>query len=94
MLDHTLAPSSWDPLLLRTNIQLLVYVDVLVDDFLGLDQVPTHRRRHVRSTIFHAFEKVFRTLDKMDPNQRKEILSLKKLDAGEFSWSTCQLLLG
>ena len=53
-----------------------------------------HRRRHVRRTLFHALDKVFRPLDRQDATQRKEVLSLKKLDAGDCSWSTCQTMLG
>ena len=83
-----------DPYLQRKNAPLLAYVDVFVDDFLGLAQGPRHRRRHVRRTLFHALDKVFRPLDGQDAKQRKEVLSLKKLDAGDCSWSTCQVLLG
>ena len=83
-----------DPYLRRPNNKLLAYVDVFVDDFLGLAQGPRHRRRHVRRTQFHALDKVFRPLYRQDANQRKEVLSLKKLDAGDYSWSTCQTMLG
>ena len=63
-------------------------------EFLGLAQGPRHRRRHVCRTLFHALDKVFRPLDSKDIGERKELLSLKKLDAGDCSWSTCKLLLG
>ena len=69
-------------------------MDVFVDNFLGLTQGPRHHRRHVRRTLFHALDKVFRPLDRQDAKQRKEALSLKKLDAGDCSWSTCQTMLG
>ena len=75
-----------DPYLRRPNTKLLAYVDVFVDNFLGLAQGPRQLRRHVRRTIFHALDKVFRPLDWQDANQRKEVLSLKKLDAGDCSW--------
>ena len=75
-----------DQYLRRPNDKLLAYVGVFVDDFLALAQGPRHRCRHVRRTIFHALDKVFRTLDWQDANQRKEVLSLKKLDAGDCSW--------
>ena len=52
-----------DPYLLRPNAKLLAYVDVFVDDFLGLAQGPRHRRHHVRRTLFHALDKLFRPLD-------------------------------
>ena len=91
-LDPTMFPLSRDPLLLHTNAQLLTYVEVFFDDLLGLVQGPTHWRHHLRRPLFHDLEKV--PLDNLEPTQRKEILSLKKLDAGDFSWSTCQILLG
>ena len=37
---------------------------------------------------------VFRPLDRQDTKQRKEVLLLKKLEAWDFSWSTCQTMLG
>ena len=83
-----------DPYLQRPNAKLLAYVDVFVEDFLGLAQGPRHRRRHVHRTLFHALDKVFRPLDQQDASQRKEVLSLKKLDVGDYSWSTCQTMLG
>ena len=92
-LYSTRVPLSRYPLLLRTNTQLFSYVDVFVDYFLGLAQGPTHRRHHVRRTLFHSLEKVLRPLDKLEPTQRKELPSLKKIDAGEYSWSTCKVLL-
>ena len=93
-LDHNLVPLYQDPLLLCNNAKILVYVDVFVDDLLGLAQGLTHRSSHVRRILFHALYKVFRPLGKLDLPQRKEVLSLKKLDAGDFSWSTYQVLLG
>ena len=83
-----------DPYLRRLKAKLLAYVDVFVNEFLGLLQGPRHRRRHVRRTLFHTLDKMFRPLDIQDTKQRKEVLSQKKLDAGDCSWSTCQTLLG
>ena len=89
-----LVPLFLDSLLLWNNAQLLAYVKVFVDDLLRLAQGPTNQRRHVRRTLFHALDKVFRPLEKMDPPHRKEVFLLKKLYAGDCSWSTCQVLLG
>ena len=69
-------------------------MDVFVEDFLGLAQGPRHCRRHIHHTLFHALEKVFHPLNIQYAKQRKEVLSLKKLYAGECSCSTCQILLG
>ena len=57
-LNKQLGALPRDPYLGRKNSQLLQYVDVFVDDFLGLAQGPRHRRRHVCRTLFHALEKV------------------------------------
>ena len=72
-----------NPYLQRPKANLLAYVDVFVDNFLGLAQGPRHRRRHVRRTIFHTLDQVFPPLDWKDTKQRKEVLSLKKLEAGD-----------
>ena len=79
-----------DPYLQRPKWKLLAYVDVFVDDFLVLAQGPWHCRcHHVCRTLFHLLDKVFRTLDQQETKQRKEVLSMKKLEAGDCSWSTC-----
>ena len=93
-LDPTLSPLFLDPLLLFTNTQLLAYVDVFVDDFLWLDQGLTHWFPHLCHNLFRALDKVFRLLYNLDPNHRKESLSLKNLDAYDFAWSTYQVILG
>ena len=67
--DH--ANLTRDPYLRWPNVKLLAYVDVFVDDFLGLAQGTRHRRHHVCRTLFHALDKVFRPLDWQDTNQRK-----------------------
>ena len=94
MLDPTLAPLSWYPLLLCTNAQLLEYMDVFVNNFIVLAQGLTHRRHHVRRTLFHALDEVFLPLENLDPTQRKEVLSINKIDTGYCAWSTFQFLLG
>ena len=81
------------PYLRRPKAKLLAYVDVFVDDFLGLAQGSRHCRWHVRRTLFHALDKVFWPLNRKDTKQRKEFLSKKKLEAGDFSWSTCHTIL-
>ena len=53
-----------NPYLQHPKAKLLAYEDVFVDNFLGLEQGPRHRRRHVHRTLFHALDKVFRPLDR------------------------------
>ena len=91
-LNKQLGALPRNPYLGRKNSQLLQYVDVFVNDFLGLAQGPRHRRRHVRRTLFHALDKVFRPLDSTDIGERKEVLSLKKLDTGDWLWYTYKSL--
>ena len=70
-----------NPYLRSPKARLLAYVDVFVDDFLGLAQGPRQRRHHVRRTLFRALNKVFWPFDRQDTKQCKEFLSLKKLEA-------------
>ena len=70
-LEKQLCALPRDPYHGRKNFQLIQYVDVFVDDFLGLAQGPRHRRRHVCRTFFHALDKVFRPLDSKDIGGRK-----------------------
>ena len=74
-----------DPYLRHPKVKLLAYVDVFIDGFLGLAQGPRNRRRHVRRTIFQPLDKGFRPLDWQDTKQRKEVLSMKKLEARDCS---------
>ena len=82
-----------DPYLRLPKAILLAYVDLFADEFLGMAQGTRHRHRHVCRTLFHALDKVFRPLDRQDTKQRKEVLLLKKLEAGECSWSKCHTML-
>ena len=93
-MDPTLTPFPRDLLLLLTSAQFLAYVDVFVDDFLGLDKGPNHQRRHVRCNLFHALYKIFIPLYKLYPAYRKDVLSLNNLGAGDCSWYTIQVLIG
>jgi hypothetical protein len=67
------------------------YVDVFVDDFVGLAQ---KHKQQVRRTLLEAVVKVFRPLYPTDLPTRREPVSVKKLLEGEGSWSTIKLVLG
>jgi hypothetical protein len=84
-------PTVRDPSLPTTNPPLQ-YVDIFVDDFISLGQRPFLRR--VRRTLLHAIDEVIRPLDRHDSKHRREPVSLKKLRAGDCSWSTVKLVLG
>ena len=49
----------------------LAYVDVFVDDFMGLVQGSWHHFRHVHHTLFHVLDNVFHSLNRQDSKQRK-----------------------
>jgi hypothetical protein len=67
------------------------YVDVFVDDFVGLAQ--KHKQR-VHCTLLEAVNEVFHPLSPADPPTRQEPVSVKKLLEGDGSWSTIKLVLG
>ncbi len=67
------------------------YVDVFVDDFVGL--VQNHKQR-VRRTLLEAVNEIFWPLSPSDPPTRQEPVSIKKRLEGDVSWSTIKLVLG
>jgi hypothetical protein len=87
-------PHSVQPFQHHTPTRPLSYVDVYMDDFLGLAQGHPGRRNNVRSTIFHAIDEVLRPLSPCDDPHRKQPISMKKLHKGDAKWSTRKILLG
>ena len=81
-----------DPSLPSTSVPLS-YVDVFVDDFIGAAQQSSNCTR-VRRTLLHAIDDVFRPLTPGDPVAHAEPVSVKKLRAGDCSWSTFKQVLG
>ena len=69
------------------------YVDVFVDDFIGLAQGLRTRKR-VSSLLMNAIDLVFRPLRPSDNPARREPVSIKKLLKGDCSWSTMKVVLG
>jgi hypothetical protein len=72
----------------------LQYVDIYVDDYLGLVQGGPRRQNRVRRILFESIDAIFRPLDPRDPNIRQEPISVKKLLKGDGSWQTLKTLLG
>jgi hypothetical protein len=72
----------------------LQYVDIYVDDYLGLVQGGSRRRSRVRRIIFESIDSVFRPLGPDDPSTRQEPISVKKLLKGDGSWQTRKTILG
>ena len=72
----------------------LAYVDVYMDDFLGLAQGHPGLRERVRSTIFQSIDDVLRPNAITDAAHRSEPISLSKLAKGDAKWATRKVLLG
>merc|ERR1712197_85496 len=85
-------PTQRDPSLPRPKTPL-AYVDVFVDDFIGLAQSDATGRR-VRRILLQAIDDVFRPLDDKDNPAWREPVSMKKLQQGDCSWGTIKLVLG
>ena len=77
---------------LPTNGPPTKYVDIYVDDFVGLAQTPQQQR--VRRILLGAIDEVFRPLSSTDAPTRQEPVSVKKLREGDGSWSTIKSVLG
>ena len=79
---------------LRPYHNPLSYVDIYMDDFLGLAQGHPGLRERVRSTIFHSIDDVLRPNAPTDSVHRNEPISLSKLAKGDAKWATRKVLLG
>ena len=88
----TPVPELRDPCL-PSRRKPAAYVDVFVDDFVGLAQQQSNSRR-VRCTLMHALYSVLRPLDEYDDAARREPVSMKKLLKGDCSWGTIKNVLG
>ncbi len=72
----------------------LQYVDIYVNDYLGLVQGGPRRQNRVRRILFESIDSIFRPLSPDDPSSRQEPISVKKLLTGDGSWCTCKTILG
>mgnify|MGYP002809560502 CR=1 FL=1 len=70
------------------------YVDIYVDDYLGLAQGGPQRQNRVRRILFESIDSVFRPLSPTDPSTRQEPISVKKLLKGDGAWRTRKTILG
>ena len=62
-LHMTLAGLTRNPYLRQAKAKLATYVDVFVNNFIGLAQGPAYRLRRVQLTLFHFLDKVFYPCD-------------------------------
>jgi hypothetical protein len=72
----------------------IAYVDVYVDDEIGLAQGPKIARTRVTRAIMHSIDKVMRPLQDTDLPDRKEPISLTKLEKGDGFMTTQKTILG
>jgi hypothetical protein len=68
--------------------------DVYVDDFIGMVQGTWQYRRHVKRVLLHTLDKIFRHLDLKDNKHRQEPASVKKMQKGDATWTSRNILLG
>ena len=87
-LQMSLSELMRDPYLRQYITNPAAYVDIFVDNVLGLSQGPAHQRCQVRQTLFHSLDRVLQPCDSGYLANRKEVLSLKKLMADNCMWST------
>jgi hypothetical protein len=69
-------------------------VDVYMDDFILMSQLPRPDRVVARRTVFECIDSVLRPLSPGDNPFRKEPNSTKKLAQGEAAWATRKVILG
>ena len=85
-------PNAQDPSLTST-VKPPSYIDVFVDDFVGLSQEYCNSRR-IRQIILHVIDDVFHPLYPSDTSFCQKHTLLKTLPKGDCSWSTIKLVLG
>jgi hypothetical protein len=96
-LPHYLPPPLSLPELRNSLRQLHIpveYIDLYVDDFLGLGQGHPRRRDRIRSTLFHAIDQILRPNALSDSPHRREPISVSKLHKGDAKWATRKIILG
>ena len=77
---------------LRTPQQPLAYVDIYVDDFLGLAQGHPTLRNQVRSKLLYSIDQVFRPLAPHEHGTaRKQPVSMNKLNKGDADRKSTRL---
>ena len=65
--------------LIWANANPSAYIDVFVDDFLGLAQEYSHQPRQLRKTLFYTLDKVLRTCDSGDSANHKGFFLLNNI---------------
>ena len=72
----------------------LAYIDIFVDDFLGIIQGNNSRREELKRTLLHSLDNVMCPLLPTDLPTRQYPASLKNMKQGDSTWATQKNLLG
>jgi len=75
-LQYTAVPTVRDPSLPYSK-KLAAYIDIFVDDFIGLSH-GIHNRQRVRNILLRAVDQIFRPNDFYNDEFRREPVALKK----------------
>ena len=88
--------STWSTMQLKQKVPtkpLIEYIDVYINNFVGLAQGFLCRRIRIRSLLLHAAEKKFQPPDTLDPENRRDPISTRKLLKGNGAWETNKLII-
>ena len=72
----------------------LAYIDIFVDDFLGITQGNKVRREEVKRALLHSLNDVLRPLSPTDLPTHQDPASLNNINQGNSTWATQKNLLG
>ena len=72
----------------------LAYIDIFVDDFLGITQGNKAQQEEVKRALLHSLDDVLRPLSPMDLPTRQDPGSLKKIKQGDSTWATQKICWG
>ena len=73
---------------------VLAYIDIFVDDFLGITQGNKARQEEVKRALLNSLNDVLRPLSLTDLPTRQDPASLKKMKQDKNTWATQKILLG
>ena len=72
----------------------LAYIDIFVDDFLGITQGNKAQREEVKRALLHLLVNVLHPLFPTDLPTRQDPASLKKMKQGNSMWATQKIHIG
>lgn len=93
--EEWMLPHQWEEEeVVCTNCNLLSMIEVYVDDFIAMAQCrDKDKLRHISRSLLHAIHEVFPP-PSITGHNGEDPISLKKLKAGDGTWSTTKEILG